>query len=143
MPSRKIYENTGTKKSEREFADLIQARAKLTIVKLPRAYQLDYAMVDEKMVIKRWLEIKCRKHRGYGVYKDLMLSYHKFRAGLELSRETGLDFLLAYQFGDQNYMAKITESTPYTLAYGGRSDRGDSEDQEPVALIPTDEFVKF
>lgn len=56
---------------------------------------------------------------------------------------TGLKFVLAIGTQDGIWIATISEFFVDNLIYGGRTDRGDTQDMEPCVLISVDKFKKI
>ena len=135
---RTVYENEATLSREREFADMLAGRVDMGLQKLPRQYRVDFAMVDKKSgEVYCWLETKCRTGRSF---KHFMLSLSKWQAGIRLSQETGKPFLIGFRWKDGDYILQVNKDYIPLLLVGGRDDRDDPEDIEPVVQIPKKMF---
>jgi hypothetical protein len=134
---RRLYETPKDREAEQTVIDALCKRWHCEWWKLPLHYQLDYALTSEDDKVKAWLEIKCRAKK-----QDIKLSLHKVMAGLELSRVTGLPFLLAVAFGDEIYWREVKQER-FEIVMWGRVDRNDWQDTEPTAVFPLKEFKPF
>lgn len=128
--TRPIYENAASRNAEREVAEFLQQRWNCTLRKLPMAYRVDCALFKGGR-LAGWIEIKCRGRR----YPEMFLSLHKYMSGRDLARASGVPFLIVYGFSDGGiFSLKTTEDTP-VIDIGGRQDRGDWQDVEPMVLL--------
>ena len=130
---RPLYETPESLENEQRVADLLEMYWSRKLVKLPIAYQVDFAVVKED--ITAWAEIKCRTTE----YPEMYLSLHKWMAGKELSRQTGLPFILVYAFNGKVHWKTVENDTP-RIVIGGRTDRQDWQDIEPMAVFKLDQF---
>lgn len=105
-------------------------------VKLPNHQRLDFALL-QRGNIKAFVEIKCRTFES-SRYKDTMLHLDKVMAARDLSKHTGLDSYLIVQWTDR--LATINFAEDFDVGFGGRRDRGDSQD---VGLVAHFEISKF
>ena len=130
---RQLYESDKDKAEERRIADILQARWNCQVTKLPNAYNLDYAC--HRMKELRWfVEIKSRNCFSTA-YPDIILSLHKVFAARQFAAETSKKCFFVVQWLDRLAYANILKET-WPIAWGGRDDRNDWQDKEPVALIP-------
>jgi len=109
------------------------------MVKLPRSYRLDWAALRND-AITAWIEMK-RRYRTFDQYDDTFLSLHKMIAAKELNAHTGLRCLFAVQFDDCLAYADLLDDFDWKITFGGRTDRGDWQDVEPIVLIPMRAFT--
>ena len=130
---RPLYETPESLEDEQKVADLLEMYWTRKLVKLPIAYRVDYAVVKDD--ITAWAEIKCRTTE----YPEMYLSLHKWMAGKELSRQTGLPFILVYAFKGKVHWKTVENDTP-RIVIGGRKDRKDWQDMEPMAVFRLDQF---
>ena len=97
-------------------------------------YRIDFAMtVDSKVMA--WLEVKCRNRW----YPEMILSAGKFTAGQQLAESTNRPFVVAFCVGTKIVWRDCTKDRPDVLV-GGRTDRHDWQDMEPVVMMPTAGF---
>lgn len=131
---RRLYETPADRAAEQVVIDVLCKRWECEWWKLPLTYRLDYALTSSDDEVKAWLEIKCRSKK-----EDIKLSLHKVMAGLELSRVTGLPFLLAVAFRDEIYWRPVSQEK-WDIVMWGRVDRKDWQDTEPMAVFPLESF---
>lgn len=135
---RPTYECDGDRRSEERVIKHVAERRGLSYKKLPPKYAVDFALLKDAEV-KSWAEIKCRTvtREKYPTY---MLSLDKYMSMLRLARVTGLLTELMVLWTDSLGILDITVATT-TVSIGGRTDRNDAQDTEPVALIPIEQFA--
>lgn len=139
MNARPIYETEQTLAAEIETIRKVAGIWRCEYRKLPRQYRIDWALVRDGK-IAAWCECK-RRHNKRNKYPSLMLSLSKVAHGLDLERQTGLPFLIVVEWDDCLAYLKAQRIGP--LRFGGRSDRGDWQDQEPVVDFPVEEFKRI
>jgi len=133
--SRPIYETPADLVNERRVADALLERWRCNAVKLPRRYEIDYALSRGNRVMA-WAEVKCRTNPREQ-YPTYMVALGKVLTGLNLSQRTNLPFMLVVQWTDS--LGWVTPTFD-AIHIGGRHDRGDCEDQEPMVHIPIADF---
>jgi hypothetical protein len=130
-----------------EKAMIAEAFPNVNVVahKLPQSYRIDYLLEYHGIqgIRRAWCECKAR-NVPFGTYEDYMLSLGKFAAGCELARSTGYPFLLLVHWTDclTRYAIPTDPRIGYRIEMGGRTDRADWQDVEPVVMIPVDQFKK-
>ena len=134
---RRLYETPADRAAEQVVIEALCKRWECEWWKLPLTYRLDYALTSSSDDLRAWLEVKCR-----GKKEDIKLSLHKVMAGLELTRVTGLPFLLAVAFGSEIYWRPITQEKMDVVMWG-RVDRGDWQDTEPMVVFPLGTFKRL
>lgn len=134
---RQMYEAPDDLSREAQVAGRLSAAWGCESVKLPIQYRVDFAMLVDKEV-KAWLEVKCRTTH----YSEMIMSAAKFIAGQQLAASTGRPFVVVFGIGDQIYWRDCTADSP-TVRLGGRTDRGDWQDVEPVVMLPLDKFHRL
>lgn len=114
----------------------------VVITKLPPKYALD-AFADWG-TNQALLEVKCRNCAST-TYKTYMLSMRKVREGLDHAAliKQGA-FLLVVEWTDGLFVCDVGEAIEHWhVDIGGRADRGDSQDIEPVVHIPVNRFHRI
>jgi hypothetical protein len=134
---RPAYETEANRVEERRIADVLAATWDCDIVKLPRAYNLDFAAIRENR-LAAWLEIK-RRNRALRQFRCVFLSMQKVCAADELQSVTGRPSFFVVQFDDCLAYAHIVKQRD--IEFRGRTDRNDWQDQEPVVVIPPEQFT--
>jgi hypothetical protein len=108
---------------------------------LDRKYQLDYLILQDGMM-PVWAEVKQRTVE-WGTYDSYLISMSKYLMGKRLAVEShGLFYLVTGWANGVVAVANLALMTPvqYKLTMGGRSDRNDAADREPVFLIQNTSF---
>lgn len=134
--NRPLYENDQNRADEQRIADVVGRMTRCTFNKMPMSYRLDYAAVRDMEIIG-WAEIKKRNYE-FRKYSDFIISLGKYTAALHLSEDTNLPSRFYIQFGKGIY--KHIPVFPIVTRWGGRADRNDPQDMEPMAVIDWDCF---
>lgn len=136
---RPVYENSDSLKAEEQTIRRVAEVWKTTYVKLPMQYRVDWALMRDKDIVC-WCECK-RRYNNKDKYPTLMLSLNKIIHGMELARVTEKPFLVVVEWNDMVGWHKVEKV--HDIRMGGRVDRGDWQDVEPVVDIPTSEFKRI
>jgi len=121
---------------QEEFIEAVYGDNELVkAIKLPKFYAIDYALTKYNGQIVGWLEIKSRTIPS-NKYSSYILSYRKWREGISISQESGLPYYLAVKWTDKLGVITFPNSIPTSLVIGGRLDRSDPDDIEPMVEIP-------
>ncbi len=139
--SRPFYESMEDTLAEMSVAKIASARWDCKLEKLKRAYPVDFAVVKNGKIVS-FAEVKCRKYdmSKLDSMSGFMLSLHKWIAAKSLCRETGLPFILLVKANDGIWFMKTDMFVNDGIVIGGRHDRGDDQDVEPVVLLKADKF---
>jgi hypothetical protein len=136
---RPIYENSNDLSNELRISQYLENCWKAKFVKMPISYHIDWAIVRDNE-IKAFAEYK-RRHNLKDRYETLMLSLNKWRNGRSLGADLGVPFFIIVEWDDGLYYYNTNIETPI-YGFGGRLDREDLQDQEPVVFINTKLFCK-
>ena len=121
---------------QEEFIEAVYGDNELVkAIKLPKFYAIDYALTKNNEQIIGWLEIKSRTIPS-NKYSSYILSYRKWREGIGISQESGLPYYLAVKWTDKLGVITFPNSIQTNLVIGGRIDRSDPDDIEPMVEIP-------
>lgn len=144
MNDRPLYETAGDRANEQRVVEHICARWECDYVKLPKRYELDYALHRSGEVCA-WVEVKVRNYTLPQIEQlgGYMLSLGKWNAAQTLSTFTGRPFFLAVQTLCGGWIAQFRDFQSTDIRIGGRKDRNDWQDTEPVVLIPVRRFQSF
>jgi hypothetical protein len=104
-------------------------------------YFVDFMGVRNGKVVAV-IEVK-RRNNEYKRYPTLILSLAKFNHGAEFYMVNGLKFIFAVQFDDGCYFYEYQNGDKFPVGFGGRTDRGDVEDIEPVVHIPIERMERL
>lgn len=136
--SRPIYETDRDLAEEGAAAKLLCQPHGLLHIKLPMRYEIDF-MLRRGPALYGWLEVKVRpgvtKHRTY------MVSAQKVLTGNLLANQFGGRFLVLVRDGDKLLVLDAVKQKPVLVGVGGRDDRGDDQDIEPVAHYDWSQFT--
>jgi hypothetical protein len=135
---RPTYENSESLKAEEQTIRKAAEVWKSTYVKLPIQYRVDWALLRGGVVA--WCECK-RRYNNKDKYPTLMLSLNKIIHGMELARATEKPFLVVVEWNDVVGWHKVEKV--HGIGMGGRVDRGDWQDIEPVVHIPVTDFKQL
>jgi len=142
---RPTYETPETLEREGALAMSLEVLWGVKCRKLPIKYGLDFALIRNNRVIG-FAELKSRK--GYSSDEldargGVFLSMDKLEHATRYISLTGLPVFFVAELKDGIFAAKFTDKPKFTLAFGGRSDRDDWQDVEPVGLISLSQFKKL
>jgi hypothetical protein len=136
--TRPLYETQGNLDAERAIVLDVERRWKCKAHKLPIQYKIDYALTREKKIVAA-AEIKVRTtpHDKYPTY---MLSLSKIQAAVDLSKTLSVPVMLIVKWSDVIGVVDLSKAGKL-FEIGGRKDRDDWQDCEPVGLIPVKDFM--
>jgi len=145
--NRPLYETNKDRLAEARVAKRVADKWSCKPVKLRPTYVVDYALLQGD-VCKAFMEIKCRNYsmKQMDDMGGFMLSLDKWRAGIDLSRCSGAAFILVVSTPDAVWWHRIEAGKPDDhdgVAFGGRTDRDDPQDVEPVVLLKAVRFKKL
>lgn len=130
MGARPRYETADDRTRELAVAQAVFDPYGVTLAKLPVSYEADFAVVRDGRVIGV-VEVKVRSR----AYDTLMLSLHKAQT-MRRYAECGLRAWLVLCVPTGVYARQVTASDLADIRMGGRTDRGDWQDVEPVVHVP-------
>lgn len=135
--NRPLYESASDLTNEQRVAAQLSAKWKADFHKLPKSYHIDWmAYRDGKPVC--FIELKCRQNER-AAYPTFMVSLAKWMHGKELAREVGVPFFIVVDWTDGTFFLNV-EDQPVSYGFGGRKDRNDEQDMEPVVFIDVSYF---
>ena len=133
---RPIYENEENISNEVEVAGQIAKAWAMETVKLKRLYPFDWGVVDSRTKqVVGFIEIKCRTNPS-SQYPTYMISAEKVRWAIDTTITFAVRCFIAVKWTDMTGVHRVNPDSKYHLFMGGRDDRNDSQDIEPVCLIP-------
>jgi|SRR5580765_512251 len=146
--ARRMYQSADDKQRE-ELAIQVYCRGFDEFYrKNPIDYRADWAVFDAgTKELTEWVEVKCRDC-AMTAYPDFYISVQKIVAGITLAKMTKKPFRLLVAWVKKRNDTKVTYSLYEMRVYGmgkkitpgGRTDRGDKQDKEPVTHYPLDAF---
>lgn len=134
---RPLYETQEDLNRETSVIKYIEKIASCQARKLPIRYFVDYCLMRDNEIIA-FVEIKVRNNK-HNLYSTFMISLAKWVEGKSLSKYTNTPFFFIIKFTDCIKFFDLNFVTP-TFGWGGRKDRKDSQDMEPVVFIKLADF---
>ena len=140
---RPVYETEKDRKMEQAIINELSDAWKIFYQKLPIKHRLDFALLDDKKIVTAWAEVK-RRDNDSTTYDTYMLSLDKYMSGMKLFKLTGLPFYMVVKFSDGLYYCEVSllSYAQLNISFGGRTDRGDSQDVEPCIYFDSNLFKK-
>jgi len=135
---RPLYETEDDREQEGVFIEGICTAWRCQARKLPMHYKLDFALMRNG-IVKAFLEMKVRNY-AKGDFATYMVSMAKVLAAREYSAFANVPSLLAVRWNDVSGFIALNNMKDFEIGFGGRGDRGDSQDMEPVVFIPINNF---
>ena len=137
---RPIYENEWTMAGESVFSEFAKQKLNCELSKCPRSYMLDFAAVRGQKVVA-FIEFK-RRTNNHDLYPTYMIAARKRMQAKAIRDSSKLPVYLYVQWNDVlGYTNLATCEANWQM--GGRKDRNDPADQEPVIHIQLSEFKIF
>lgn len=134
-----LYESENDKENEAEIIQMICNKWGVACRKLPIRYIVDYALFRDKQ-LSAFAEVKRRKNDSTK-YPTLIISLFKLINASMLFRRADVPFLLVVGWNDRIGWWMMPNDFQFdSVEWGGRNDRGDSQDMEPVVHIPIRKF---
>lgn len=133
---RPLYERDKDLREEESIASIFSRKFECTFSKMPIRYGLDYAIVRSGVVCG-FAEFKSRTN-AHSHYQTYMLSLGKVMSARMLTFTTTLPCFLMVKWTDA--IGYIDLKSDYELRVGGRTDRSDWQDVEPVAHFSLSKF---
>jgi hypothetical protein len=107
--------------------------------KNPEWHKIDFSLaVVSRQPIIGFVEAKCR-NCDHERYPTFFVSLTKYMSACEVARFTGIPTYFLVEWLDQTKYVRVPCRTT-GVCMGGRLDRGNPDDMEPVIHIPTTEF---
>lgn len=137
---RPVYESPQDRANEEQVISFLSQKWHVQANKNPKFYPVDWSLSKDGEV-KAMVEIKVR-NRSYPTY---IISSRKWADAVQASEALGIPYLLAVcwpEMGKQvvRYI-KVAKGIHDRIVHGGRSDRGDSQDMEPMTEISMTKFT--
>jgi|14_taG_2_1085336.scaffolds.fasta_scaffold09113_7 hypothetical protein len=137
---RPIYETEKDLRNEVTLSDLVSERWKCSMQKLQPRDRFDYAAVRSGKVMS-FIEMKTRTNPMMK-YPTYMISMTKVINAKITNMATGIPCFLIVKWSDYAGYVSI-DNIETTVTMGGRTDRSDPQDVEPVCHINLSYFKKF
>ena len=137
---RPVYESQSDIDYEKHVADVFANRHRMDWVRNPSKYPIDISFMRGDSIVL-FGEIKCRKVNK-DTYPTYMISVSKIMAARALTNATGVECLLIVKWKDNCGWINLNKD-PDSVGFGGRVDRNDNQDLEPVAYYEISRFKGF
>lgn len=136
---RPVYETAASIDREQLFCRNVTEISNLIVRRInKKMFPCDIVFCEGKKVLA-FVEFK-RRIGVLGYNSGVMLSLHKATQLAQFGMLTGKPTLFAIEHADNSYYVATLNFCGYAVEYGGRTDRGDAGDMEPVILIPIIDF---
>lgn len=134
---RPTYETTHDLTREQAVAEKLTQAWGCEVVKTPPKTPYDYCALRDGLV-SAIVEIKVRNNKS-NKYPTFMLSLDKVSNCSLHSGTIGCPLIIVVQYTDKLKYWMFNKDD-YSVGIGGRTDRGDSQDVEPVIYVPINKF---
>lgn len=139
---RPLYETQKDLAHEKYVAKKIATAYGLRLQKMHKKLSIDFMAFNKSGLAVAVIEVK-RRHSRHNKYPTIILSLMKFNRGVEFYRSNNLNFIFVVEFDDGIYAYQYLPDDIFKISFGGRTDRGDSQDMEPVIQIPINKMEKI
>lgn len=130
------YERQADRDAENRLIELVCKRYQLdSFYKLPASYILDFAVSRNDQIIG-FVEVK-KRTTAMRQYPTFFIALHKVLQAKQYEL-IGFHSRVVVEWSD--CIGSVRLGAPFELKFGGRSDRNDSADQEPMAHFSIDSF---
>lgn len=142
--SRPTYQDKQDLENEEEVIEVVSNAWSTIPKKLPRKYEMDFALCrdrggnwNERFKIEAFTEVKCRTISSTS-FDTKIIGIEKWLKACDLFGKSGIPCYLIFEFTDGIFYFQFDpDYKPYIdITMGGRKDRNDWQDHEPVVHIP-------
>ena len=133
---RPMYENDNDLRSEKNLISYVSDCWNVASYKLPMSYKIDYVMYRNESPVG-FAEVKVRTHT-FGTFPTYIISLAKVMEARRLARETNTKSILIVSWTDRT--GYLDFFSHHQIRHGGRSDRNDWQDQEPMCHFDLKDF---
>ena len=135
--SRPYYERDSDRINEGRIIEFLSRRGN-RVHALKRAYPCDLFIKNDNG--DTYIAEYKRRHCNHDKYSTFIISAHKIAQCLLLASALKCNFYIIVEYDDGIFVAP---PEGYHVSIGGRYDRDDTQDVEPVIEIPRDKFKKL
>lgn len=141
---RPIYEREVDLTHENRMKTILEAKWNCTLNKLPIKYHLDWMAMRGKEPMA-FMEFKHREKLSIGAYPRYMMSLDKWIKAKQLCKQVEVPFIMVITFTEGTYYGVFPHNGLHDITYGfgGRYDRGDAQDVEPMVYLSLEKFIKL
>ena len=130
------YETLENLTEEKNILGYISQKWDVSCSKMPISYKLDYAMYRNDELVG-FAEVKSRTH-AFRTFDTYIISLSKVMTARRLASVTTTKSLLIVNWN--NVIGWIDFFSDFSVRQGGRSDRNDWQDQEPMCHFDINDF---
>jgi hypothetical protein len=135
------YESPRDRVLEARAASRIASVLGCSNYKIPERYGVDF-MFQKSGSVFAWAEVKCRNH-NHDKYETYFISADKFCSGFKLVEHFGGRFVIIVGWEDYVGAMSVDSAIGFKIEMGGRYDRADENDHEPMVHIPVSLFTLY
>jgi hypothetical protein len=142
--NRPIYESKEDLVNENNMKSILEAKWNCELNKCPIKYNVEWFAQRGKDYVA-FVEFKHRQTLSIDKYPRYMMSLDKWLRAQQLSKEVKVPFIMVITFAEGTYHGVFHHDDVHDTRYmfGGRYDRGDAQDVEPMVLLPLKIFKKI
>jgi hypothetical protein len=142
--NRPMYESKVDLTHETKMKTFLETKWNCTLNKLPLKYQLDWMAMRGRDPMG-FVEFKHREKLSIDAYPRYMISLDKWMKAKQLCKEVEIPFIMVITFTEGTYYGVFAHNGLHDVTYGfgGRYDRGDAQDVEPMIYLPLKKFQKI
>jgi len=135
---RPVYETEADLQNERRLIAAVADCWKCQPRKTPKFYKVDYGLYRNDELFA-WAEIRNR-NIDIDTYPTFHLSVMKAITLYEVGYRTDKPSFIVVGLRDRVVFHQMRLAASYRITAGGRTDRNDPDDEEPVVNIPWEQF---
>jgi hypothetical protein len=136
--TRAKYETLENLTEEKNILGYISQKWDVSCSKMPISYKLDYVMYRNEELVG-FAEVKSRTH-AFRTFDTYIISLSKVMSARRLASVTSTKSLLIVNWS--NLIGWIDFFSDFSVRQGGRSDRNDWQDQEPMCHFDINDFTE-
>lgn len=143
MGKRIFYETADDLKNEQSISNILSLEFDMILKKMHPKMAIDFMAFDSLDIrAMAVFEVK-RRQVNHNKYQSVILSLAKFNKGIEFYKNNDLSFIFAVEFNDGIFTYEYSPDDFFMIVFGGRKDRDDHQDIEPVVHIPLHRMIKI
>jgi hypothetical protein len=142
--TRPVYEQDEDVSNQAFVASELEQAWRVDLFPMPKLCPVDFLAHRRGSTVFKLIEVKCRKNHS-SKYPSLILSKAKVDCAEQLARTLGMQFVLVVRWTDGIFCRPVSREhlIAMPVAIGGRVDRADRGDVEPVFHFPVASFKKI
>lgn len=134
--TRPVYETVEDRANEGAVAALLEIAWGCRLLPMKKLFTADYAAVDDRLRIRAFVEIKCRRI-GINDYAEVYLSGEKVRTLCAMDAAYRKPAIIVWRYRDGEIIyGRACHLVVSDVRLHGRTDRDDAADVEPLMYFP-------